>query len=605
MPKKESTKRSAGQTLQPVHPSWVGEIANFEMEYERVAALAYDLREERPHPKTIGKVCQPRRCAICDKTEPEVTFRDEAHLIAASLGNRSLFSPEECDTCNHTKGETDDLELGKMLLPHRVIGRVRAREGTARLFGHGGEAFVGGGLFNGGLPIALDPNDKSILLDDKDNQASKLSLPAPAYRPSLALRSIQRAAWLAMDQPVRARHPWLRSVISGDRQPNELEYFEFVLLGMLDTVLLEVWERRSVSACATAPIVVRLVFVNTILVWCAPDPVSMAHGPSLLPPIGKKRPHAARFIRVLDPRAHESERQVTFTFTYRERSRGSGSLRTNSISPIRQQPAVALELSWPGGTARVNRAPLVKHNVDSNRPYFMVKGGSFAGWLSIQQPAQGHVSIRFEYQPHLVSPGDARATLRFLRGIGEPGRLTVTDLTKGRQLMVLEKGAVASTVPLPDIDNFLMDLETINRELRLDLRVPPPPCQWPAREVALLAGGIRKGRVGERLPHALKIGSPAYMARNIVAAVMRGSDLAADNEMPIEIMGTVIDAGRTRLVVVKPKLLVDPMELDAELAAKPAEELVEIELNCEMLVHEFVRWIARSGESLAPAPADK
>lgn len=40
-----------------------------------------------------------RTCRFCGLHEPRVTFRHEAHAIPEALGNRSIFTNYECDSC--------------------------------------------------------------------------------------------------------------------------------------------------------------------------------------------------------------------------------------------------------------------------------------------------------------------------------------------------------------------------------------------------------------------------------------------------------------------------------------------------------------------------
>jgi hypothetical protein len=211
-------------------------------------------------------------------------------------------------------------------------------------------------------------------------------------------------------------------VIAGDRHCGATEYFEFFQAGAWDTVLLEAWERRAACTRITAPLVIRLAFVNTIIVWCAPNPVTLEHSPSLLPPLGEHRPVASRFIRVADLDAREGNLTVTFTMSYKERIRNAQPSSSNTPTPPRKPP-VSLEFEWAGGVERIRETFRAKGNIHAARPYIELKGGALAGWLALQVLSAHRISVRFEYQPHLVSPADALATFRLLSALGESGRL--------------------------------------------------------------------------------------------------------------------------------------------------------------------------------------
>ena len=71
----------------------------------------------------------PRRCRFCGKTQSEATFRDEAHVIPFGLGNRTLLSRGECDSCNHRFGETIEIALQDFVGPLRTLSGIRGRNG--------------------------------------------------------------------------------------------------------------------------------------------------------------------------------------------------------------------------------------------------------------------------------------------------------------------------------------------------------------------------------------------------------------------------------------------------------------------------------------------
>jgi hypothetical protein len=581
--------------LQPIHPQWKGEVPRFDDEYERCVALTYDLREEKPLVEWVGHRGDPRRCAVCERHEPDVSFATDAHLVPACLGNRSLFALEECDSCNQEKGQTDEDDLGKMLLPHRVLGRVRARNGTAKLKPDGGNSFIGGGAFDGPLPIVRHSDEDTIRLDHSGERTSQLSMWTPSHRPGRAIRSLLRSVWLAMDGVTKGRHGWLREVVAGKLDIKSPEYFEFFLGGMFDTVLLEAWQRRASSQCVTAPLVVRLAFVQMAIVWCAPEPQTLLHGPSLLPPVGATRPSSVRYIRLPDPEARQDARTVMFTMNYQERTAGD-ELEAPSVpaktkaKKEQKHRVVSVEFSGTSGAVRVERAFLVKDGLRARRPYFEVRGGGFAGWLSANTRAP--ITLRADFQPYASEAMDALRTLELFEALRGAGRLRLIDRSRGHELMNIDKGEDVSGSNLPD-RRVLADLVAINQELGLDLRVPEPPALFPVRDVALVAAAIAHGPVGERVSESMKMNAPVAMARVTIELVTSGSDLVSDNELPLEILGHVIDAGRRRIVVVKPRLVGDPTLLDAELSRKDNEDIVDLELQCDMIVHEFERWPAK------------
>lgn len=79
---------------------------------------------------TLGDPAHPRSCRFCRRSEPDVTFKDEAHALPAAFGNMGLFSYYECDDCNHLFGEGIENHLGNWTKPMRTLSRIKGRSGV-------------------------------------------------------------------------------------------------------------------------------------------------------------------------------------------------------------------------------------------------------------------------------------------------------------------------------------------------------------------------------------------------------------------------------------------------------------------------------------------
>jgi len=76
-----------------------------------------------------------RVCRFCGETNPK-KFKDRAHAIGESLGNKKLFCNEECDTCNHTLNKIEDNFLRLMDI-RRALYHISRKDATntASVFG--------------------------------------------------------------------------------------------------------------------------------------------------------------------------------------------------------------------------------------------------------------------------------------------------------------------------------------------------------------------------------------------------------------------------------------------------------------------------------------
>jgi len=62
-----------------------------------------------------------RECRFCHKKNGEVTFKEKAHAISESLGNKLLFCYEECDDCNRKFGKEIEEIFIRYIDPSRAI----------------------------------------------------------------------------------------------------------------------------------------------------------------------------------------------------------------------------------------------------------------------------------------------------------------------------------------------------------------------------------------------------------------------------------------------------------------------------------------------------
>jgi hypothetical protein len=71
-----------------------------------------------------------KRCRFCDKSEPAVSFRKVAHAIPELIGNKKIFSNNECDTCNEKISQNLEDSLGKYLGLWRTMMQIRGKKGV-------------------------------------------------------------------------------------------------------------------------------------------------------------------------------------------------------------------------------------------------------------------------------------------------------------------------------------------------------------------------------------------------------------------------------------------------------------------------------------------
>lgn len=101
----------------------MNELAAFyEMHYKTVGSWTL-----QPGHKIFLGDKETRRCRFCGKGGPEVSFRDEAPAIPECVGNKSLFTYHECDSCNQAFGRGCENDFGNWSLPMRTMARIRGK----------------------------------------------------------------------------------------------------------------------------------------------------------------------------------------------------------------------------------------------------------------------------------------------------------------------------------------------------------------------------------------------------------------------------------------------------------------------------------------------
>jgi len=81
-------------------------------------------------PFSAGEPDKDKRvCRFCGKTGRE-NFKDVAHAISESLGNKLLACNEECDDCNHTLNKIED-NLIALMDVRRALFRIKRKETNA------------------------------------------------------------------------------------------------------------------------------------------------------------------------------------------------------------------------------------------------------------------------------------------------------------------------------------------------------------------------------------------------------------------------------------------------------------------------------------------
>jgi HNH endonuclease len=137
-------------------------------------------------------------CRFCGKTQPEVTFRKEAHALPQAIGNKTLLTYYECDSCNLGFGQGCENDFGNWSLPMRTMARICGNNGipTVKLGPEGAWRIE---RHADGLSLSLTETE-GFYEDDPARNALKIHLRRSPYRPVMVVKALFKMALSIMPE---------------------------------------------------------------------------------------------------------------------------------------------------------------------------------------------------------------------------------------------------------------------------------------------------------------------------------------------------------------------------------------------------------------------
>jgi hypothetical protein len=177
----------------------------------------------------LGREVVPRRCRFCERVAGDATFRQEAHAIPAAIGNRTVFSLEECDDCNGKFGRELEDDFVNFLGPLRTFSGISARRRKVPTFRrsprstpirHGGHGKI--------LVNEEGEGDAVVIHHGADGKSLRLEVEYPPFDLAKVGRALARMALFHLRAgPTSSFHHVLRWV-RGDLEWRPQVYEAFV-----------------------------------------------------------------------------------------------------------------------------------------------------------------------------------------------------------------------------------------------------------------------------------------------------------------------------------------------------------------------------------------
>ncbi|WP_448684028.1 HNH endonuclease [Enterobacter hormaechei] len=119
-------------------------------------------------------------CRFCKKSEPQTSFTKLSHVVPEFLGNKYLFSLDECDTCNQEFGNTIETDLANFIGIHRTLTALHGKNGVPKKHFQKEKEKIYVGK-NKILEVVAHKDSPVIKLDKKNKSIRIDSLKSPYY----------------------------------------------------------------------------------------------------------------------------------------------------------------------------------------------------------------------------------------------------------------------------------------------------------------------------------------------------------------------------------------------------------------------------------------
>lgn len=221
-------------------------------------------------------------CLFCGKSQPEVTFKKEAHVIPAGLGNRTLYYLNECDDCNSQFSYYENELVNYLAFDRIFIGaRKRPGSGTPKYKPINKQSFLKMNPESNSLNINIDQQEGIFEIEEKDGQkvmTFKINNPPP-YRPLDICKCLAHMGWALLedeDKKIVSYVPdWLLGKI--DIFPLYMD-IAFVKGNGYAHVILEVFKTVN-ELSSNYPYLIRFTYGTKIISFYLPATPSITDAP--------------------------------------------------------------------------------------------------------------------------------------------------------------------------------------------------------------------------------------------------------------------------------------------------------------------------------------
>jgi len=185
-------------------------------ELEIIYMFNYDNNKSVREKVHLGNPSPNRRCLFCERDESETLFKGKSHVIPEGLGNKFLFSNEECFECNQKSGKNIENDFIKAIEPFRLFSQQGGSNGHVKLKKHGLKSYFRGMSSQKKLEI-VGEEDADKLFEEINGNKIKLKIPVTTFKPIAVSKELARLGLFVSNELRTVEYEYLKKWINGEK----------------------------------------------------------------------------------------------------------------------------------------------------------------------------------------------------------------------------------------------------------------------------------------------------------------------------------------------------------------------------------------------------
>ena len=165
----------------------------------------------RPGAKIILRDSVIGSCRFCGLSKPAVSFKKEAHALPECLGNKTLFSSYECDSCNELFGNGIENDFGNWSKPMRLLAKIKGKKGVPIIREANGSLRFE--ETQGGLAFSHNAGDSKVFINEIRKEIT-FTLQRDPYVPIAVLKAFVKMGLTVLPETERVNfisaYQWIR-----------------------------------------------------------------------------------------------------------------------------------------------------------------------------------------------------------------------------------------------------------------------------------------------------------------------------------------------------------------------------------------------------------